>query len=220
MRAVKWMSTILALSLSAPVFAQSFSWTEYVSRDDYFSVSFPGNPTIEQITYPTEYRITLPGRVYSYEDEPYRYSVTVVDYEDAIDIHLARNEGCRTGGGDGDLCQDDGSEEMRGALIFASWNIMNREGVDVNHFAHYNSDRVEGLNVRLINADESRTSAIVHMHEDRLYILEATVPRGAPAPGLFQISLGFLDENYQRIRYNWVDTQLYINGYPTPPRLR
>ena len=220
MRVVKLTSATLALSLSAPVFAQSFSWTEYVSREDYFSVSFPGEPSIEEITYPTEYRITLPGRVYSYEDGPYRYSVTVVDYKDAIDIHLARNESCRAAGGDGDLCQDDGPEEMRGALIYAAWNIMNRDGADVNHFAHYNSDLVEGLNVRLTEADGSRTSAIVHMHEDRLYILEATVPQRAPAPGIFQISMRFLDEDYRRIRYSWQGTRLYINGYPPPPRTR
>ena len=220
MRVVKLTSATLALSLSTPVFSQGFSWTEYVSQEDHFSISFPGEPTVEETTYPTEYRITLPARLYNYEESGHQYSVTVVDYTNTIDIHVARNESCRAGGGDGDLCQDDGPEEMRGALIFASWNIMNRDGVDLNHFAHYNSDRVEGLNVRLTNADGSRTSAIVHMHEDKLYIVEATVPRGAPAPGIFQISLRFLDDDYQRIRYDWVDTQLYINGYPPPPRVR
>ena len=220
MRIVPLTAAALALCAPWPGFAQSFAWTDYVSREDYFSVSFPGEPTVEAITYPTEYRITLPGRVYSYDDGPYRYSVTVVDYRDAIDLHLARNEACRAAGGDGDQCQDDGPEEMRGAIVYASWNIMNREGVEVNHYAHYNSDLVEGHNVRLINADASRTTAIVHMHEDRLYILEATVPPGAPAPGIFQISLRFLDSDYNRIRYSWQGTQLYINGYPPPPRTR
>jgi len=220
MRIVPLTAAALVLCAPWPGFAQSFAWTDYVSREDYFSVSFPGEPTVEAITYPTEYRITLPGRVYSYDDGPYRYSVTVVDYRDAIDIHLARNEACRAAGGDGDQCQDDGPEEMRGAIVYASWNIMNREGVEVNHYAHYNSDLVEGHNVRLINADGSRTTAIVHMHEDRLYILEATVPPRAPAPGIFQISLRFLDSDYNRIRYSWQGTQLYINGYPPPPRTR
>ena len=45
-----------------------------------------------------------------------------------------------------------------------------------------------------------------------------TVPRGAPAPGLFQISLRFLDNEYNPVRYQWVGTQLYSNGYPRPPR--
>ena len=218
MRIVSLTSAALALSASIPGFAQSLGWTDYVSREDYFSVSFPGEPSVEEITYPTEYRITLPGRVYSHENGAYRYSVTVVDYRNAVDIHLARNEACRTAGGDGDQCQDDGPEEMRGAIVYASWNILNREGVEVNHYAHYNSDLVEGHNVRLTNSDGSRSTAIVHMHEDRLYILESTVPPGAPAPGMFQISLRFLDSNYDRVRYSWQGTRLYINGYPRPPR--
>ena len=214
--------TLAALALSAPLpgFAQSFGWTDYTSREDYFSVSFPGEPSVEEIAYPTEYRITLPARVYSHDDGAYRYSVTVVDYRNAVDIHLARNDACRAAGGDGDQCQDDGPEEVRGAIVYASWNIMNREGVDVNHYAHYNSDLVEGHNIRLTNADGSRTTAVVHMHEDRLYILEATVPQGAPAPGIFQISLRFLDSDYNRVRYSWQGTQLYSNGYPPPPRTR
>ena len=214
--------TLAALALSAPLpgFAQSFGWTDYMSREDYFSVSFPGEPSVEEIAYPTEYRITLPARVYSHDDGAYRYSVTVVDYRNAVDIHLARNDACRAAGGDGDQCQDDGPEEVRGAIVYASWNIMNREGVEVNHYAHYNSDLVEGHNIRLTNTDGSRTTAVVHMHEDRLYILEATVPPGSPAPGMFQISLRFLDSDYNRVRYSWQGTQLYSNGYPPPPRTR
>ncbi|HEX9877233.1 MAG TPA: hypothetical protein VGC50_11325 [Gammaproteobacteria bacterium] len=210
----------LTFLLSGPAFAQGFTWTPYVSHRDYFSVSFPGEPSVREIAYPTEYRISLPGRVYSHEDGAYLFSVTVVDYSDAVDIHLARVESCQAAGGDGDICQDDGPEEMRGALVYASWNIMNRDGVEVTHYAHYNSDRIEGHAIRLTNADESRTSAVVHMHEDRLYVLESTAPRGAPAPGVFQISLQFLDDEYAPVRYEWQGTQLYSNGYPPPPRIR
>ena len=96
---------------------------------------------------------------------------------------------------------------------------MNREGVKVDHYAYYNLDRVEGHAIRLTNPDRSRTSAIVHMYENRLYILESTVPRGAPAPGAFQISLQFLDSEYQPVRYEWQGIQIYSNGYPPPPRI-
>jgi len=205
--------------LAGPVFAQGGRWTRYVSEQDYFAITFPGEPSVEEIVYPTEYRIELPARVYSLDNRGNRYSVTVVDYSNAIEIHLARNARCRAEGGDGDQCQDDGPEEMRGAIVYASWNLMNREGVDVNHYAHYNSDRVEGHNVRLTNADGSRTNATIHMHEDRLYIIESTVPPRAPAPGIFQISMQFLDDEYQAVRYDWVGTRLYSNGYPTPPRV-
>lgn len=208
------------LLVAGSVLAQGVTWTPYTSRDDYFTISFPGEPTVEEIVYPTEYRIELPGRVYSHEQNGRRYSMTVIDYRDAINIHLARNEACRAAGGDGDQCQDDGPEEMRGAIVYASWNIMKRDGVTVNHYAHYNSDLVEGHAIRLTNADGSTMSAAIHMHEDRLYIMEATVPAGAPAPGLFEISVQFLDDEYKRVRYRWEGTRLYSNGYPPPARTR
>lgn len=214
------IAAALTLLVAAPLFAQGGAWTEYTSRQDFFSVSFPGEPTVEEITYSTEYRITLPGRVYRVEHDSHQYSATVIDYTDAIEIHLARNAACAAAGGDGDLCQDDGPEEMRGAIVYASWNIMNRDGVEVTQYAYYNSDRVEGNAIRLTNADASRTSAIVHMHENRLYILEGTVPAGAPAPGIFQISLRFLDGEFKPVRYEWEGIRLYSNGYPPPARIR
>lgn len=220
MHRVSLILAAFAVFASTSSSAQGLTWAEYVSRQDFFSVSFPGEPSVQELNYPTEYRITLPARVYSYEDGSNRYSVTVVNYADAVKIHQARVESCQVAGGDGDICQDDGPEEMRGAIVYASWNIMKRDGATVNHYAHYNSDRVEGHAIRLTNADESRTSAVVHMHEDRLYILEGTVPRGAPAPGLFQISLRFLDSEFKPVRYEWQDTQLYSNGYTPPPRAR
>ena len=215
---VPLMSAALIVCSSGLAFAQG--WTEYVSREDFFSVSFPGEPTVEDITYAAEYRISLPGRVHSIENRRGRYSVTVVNYADAVEIHQERIVSCTAAGGDGDSCQDDGPEEVRGAIVYASWNFINRDGVDVTHYAHYNSDRVEGHEIHLTNADQSRTFAVVHMHENRLYILEATVPPGAPAPGLFQVSVRFLDEAWNPVRYSWVGTQLYSNGYPPPPRTR
>jgi len=54
------------------------------------------------------------------------------------------------------------------------------------------------------------------MHENRLYILEGTVPANAPPPGLFQQSLQFLDKDGNRIRYQ----SIYSNGFPAPPATR
>lgn len=212
--------SIASIWLSGLALAQGTTWTEFVSKQDLFSISFPGQPTVQAITYPTEYRITLPGRVYAHTNGGARYSVTVVDYSDAIKRHTERNAKCKADGGDGDECQDDGPEDVRGALVYASWNFMKRDGVKLTHYAHYNSDRVEGHEIHLTNPDGSRTFGVVHMHENRLYILEATVPKGAPAPGLFQISLRFLDKDLRPVRYEWQGIQLYSNGYPPPPRVR
>jgi hypothetical protein len=217
MRIIPLVSAVVVLLMSPPAFAQE--WIEYVSKADLFSISFPGGQaTVQETTYPSEYRITLPARVYANEGPRGRYSVTVVNYKDTFKLHEERNKKCRAAGGDGDECQDDGPEDMRGALVFASWNFMKRDGAKLTHYAHFNSDRVEGHEIHLTNADGSRTFGAVHMHEDRLYILDATVPRGAPAPGLFQISMRFLDSDLRPVRYEWVGSMLYSNGYPAPPR--
>ena len=49
-----------------------------------------------------------------------------------------------------------------------------------------NVDFVEGHQLQLTNADGSRTLAAIYMHENKLYILEGTVPEGYPEPGIFQ----------------------------------
>jgi hypothetical protein len=54
------------------------------------------------------------------------------------------------------------------------------------------------------------------MHENRLYVMEGTVPEGYPEPGLFQQSLGFVDENGNGVRYR----DYYDNDYPAPPRVQ
>ena len=77
-------------------------------------------------------------------------------------------------------------------------------------------DLVEGHQIQLTNnADKSRTFAGVYMHENKLYIIEGTVPAGYPEPGLFQQSLGWLDENGVGLRYQ----TYYSNSYPPPPRV-
>ena len=83
--------------------------------------------------------------------------------------------------------------EVQGSIVYASWQFFQRNA-KVTHYAWYDSDRIEGHRLQLLNPDESRTFAAIHRHGTRLYILEASVPKGAPAPGLFQQSLRFLDE--------------------------
>ena len=77
--------------------------------------------------------------------------------------------------------------ELRGALDYAAWGFLQRDA-KVTHYAYYNTDRVEGRRIQLTNADKSLTFAAIHMHENRLYILEGTAPAGSPPPALFQQS--------------------------------
>jgi hypothetical protein len=59
------------------------------------------------------------------------------------------------------------------------------------------ADLVSGMLVQLTNKDQSRASASIYMHENRLIIAEAPVPKGYPAPLIFRQSLGWLDERAQ-----------------------
>jgi hypothetical protein len=238
MRVIRLVAAALLLLGPASAFAQAPSVfapgqeaTDYISRLDYFSVNFPGEPKIQEITYPDEYRITLPGRTYTADAGRNHYKVTVVDYRDALKIHAARNAKCVEDAGAnrpgltaqqrrdlvGDACQDDGVKDVRGAMMYATWNFVQKAS-KVTHLATYNTDVIEGNEVHTINPDETRTYAVVHMYENRLYIVEATVPKNAPAANWFQISLRFLDEEYKPVRYQYSGLMVYSNGYPKPPR--
>ena len=210
MRLISLVSTALVLSMSGSSLAQD--WIEYASRADFFSVNFPGQPKVLDITYPTEFGITLPGRVHSYEDGPNRYSVTVIDYTNVQKIHAERLQNCKAYP---NLCNNPWNGELRGALDYAAWSFIKRDA-KVTYYAYANTDRIEGRRLQLTNADRSHSFVAIHMHENRLYILEGTVPAGAPPPGLFQQSLGFLDKDGVRVRYDTI----YANSYPPPHRVQ
>ena len=214
------LSSLLLMAAGSPVFSQE--WIEYASKADLFAVNFPSEPKAEDITYRSEFGISLPGHIYSAEQGRSRYSMTVVDYNDAEKIHTARAQECRAKGGESDACQNDWRSDVQGSMIFAASKFVKREGARVNFFGWAMVDQVEGLRVQLTNADASRTFAEIHRHGTRLYVSEATVPKGAPAPGLFQQSLMFIDEDGKPIRYRSFYTTGYSEGWkfpaPAPPR--
>jgi len=212
MRRIPFIAAALSLFISGPCFAQE--WIEYASQKDFFTVNFPSEPKVEDITYTTEYRLTLPGRVYRAADGPNRYSVTVIDYTEVEKMHAERNKQCKATDAYPDICGDRSRADLRGAMVWATFHFLQRDA-KVTFYAWYNADLVEGHQLQLTNTDGSRTFAAIHMHENRLYIFEGTVPKGAPQPALFQQSLGFIDKEGKRIRY----TTTYSNAYPAPPRL-
>jgi len=175
-RLIRISATIASIVfLSAPAFAQD--WIDYVSREEHFSVNFPRQPAVQQITYTSQRGRMLPARVYTVQDGPRRYSVTVVNYAADTDV-----------------------TDTRGSIAYAAWNIRKRGG-EVTYDAYAQVDRIEGHELHITNADRSTTFAAIHLHARRLYILEATVPRGAGAPLEFQNSLSILDEGGTRVRY-------------------
>jgi hypothetical protein len=200
----------LVLVLSAPAAAQE--WIEYTSRPDLFTVNFPAQPTVRDITYRTEYGLDLPAHVHVYEKGRDRYSVTVVDYSNVQQLHADRVKGCTLYP---DQCNNPYVAELRGAMEYAAWNFLKRDA-KVTYYAYGNTDRVEGRRLQLTNADKTRTFAQILMHENHLYVFDATVGADSPSPVLFQQSVGFVDKNGGRVRYN----SIYSNAYPPPTRVQ
>ena len=67
MRFVRPIPVALVLCcISHPAVAQD--WARFVSPEEGFSANYPGKPTIETTTYQSEYRQTLPAKVYKAAD--------------------------------------------------------------------------------------------------------------------------------------------------------
>ena len=184
----------ITVLLGATLLAQE--WSTYTNRVDRFEVNFPGQPKIEEITWPSEYGAVFPGRVYSVEQNGGRYSITVIDYTDAERIHAARKNHTEA-----DSLPIYWQVDVQASIAYAATRFRQRPGVKVTYDAFHYIDLVSGHQLQMTNPDQSRTFAGIYLHESRLYILEATVPAKAPPPGLFQQSLGFLDAAGKKVRY-------------------
>ena len=207
-RLIPFVVSVLVASCAVPAFAQE--WDEYVFAEDGFKVNFPGKPQVENTTWTSQYRYTLPARIYSASRGAERYSVTVVDYRGLEKQGTERSKQCPPGA---ETCigTQDGRQggilglgywkmDVRGAIAFASLKFLQRNAKVTEYNLEF-QDVVEGYGLQLTNPDESRTFAYITMHENRLYILEGTTPRGYPAPALFQGSIGFVDAKGNGIRY-------------------
>ena len=60
---MRFLSLLVALVLCVPGAALAQEWDTYISRVDRFSITFPGEPVVEEITWPSEYGAVLQGRV-------------------------------------------------------------------------------------------------------------------------------------------------------------
>ena len=208
---------VAAFILSMGVSSVAQEWTEYVSKEDRFSTNFPGQPTVTNTIYKSQFGADLPARVYSAMLGPSRFSLTVVDYRDIERILTEKAKACPAGsepcrGGFSSTGPGYSWADRAGALIYATWQVMQRDA-KVTEYSWNNINQVVGQQLFLTsNADKSRTMVSMYMHDDRLYIAEGTVPAGYPEPGLFLDSLAFLDSNGNSVRYD----SHYVNGQPVP----
>ena len=199
---------IAALLLCLPVASAAQEWMEFASTEDRFSITFPGKPTVQNLTWPSEYGATFPGRVYSVQQGASRYSVTVIDYSDAPAIHAKIKKPASFQ--QGIYAQID----VQASIQYAASKLYRfKPGSKVTYDAWHYIDLVEGHQLQLTNADNTKTYVSIYLHENRLYIVDATVPANAPAQGIFQQNLGFMDAQGQRVRYN----EIYANRPPALP---
>ncbi len=215
MRLMLLMSSALVLAMSGTSFAQD--WAEFVSREDRFTITFPGQPKVTETTWTSQFSAILPARIYSGTQGSGRYSATVVDYNPIERLLSERSRSLPAL----DLAVHAyglgyWKTDVRSAVVYAMSKFLERDAKITSVLPNF-SDLVAGLLVHLTNnADQSRTFASMYMHEHRLVIAEATVPKDAPPPLIFQQSLGWLDEDgttklrYQFIYYNDPDA-------PKPP---
>lgn len=188
-----------------PTFAQG--WVQFTSELDRFEIQSLGELEMHETTFDSEYGAVMPSRVYTYEDGPNHYSVTVVDYTDAERIHAERLNRSEA---DYELYWE---IDIRASVAYAATNLRNRGG-EVTYDAYHYIDRIEGQQLQITNNDLSRTYAAIYLHDSKLYIVEATVARGSIPPGFFQQSMQWIDENGDRIRYQNYSDAVKVRDVP------
>jgi hypothetical protein len=176
MRVAGIVAVVSALSAAGP-FAQAPEWIVYVDRAERFTVNFPSQPTISERMYEPQRGPMLKARVYTVQDGPRRYTVTVVNYAGA------------------------NVNDVPHAVAWEAWNYR-KQGGDITYDSFANVDRINGHQLHITNADKTLTIVGIYLHARRLYILEGRVPPNTPGALQFQQSLQVLDEEGKRIRYN------------------
>ncbi len=134
-----------------------------------------------------------------------RYSVTVVDYNPIERLLMERSRSCPPGTttcqGTADWGLGYWKTDIRGALLYVIRRFLERDAT-VTTLNWSGIALVQGVEMRFTNnADQSRTFASIYMHENRLLIVEATVPRGDAPPVAFNESINWLDEQGRPVRY-------------------
>lgn len=204
MRSIRLVAGACALFLAQPVFAQD--WAEYRNLEDRFAVSAPGAPKSEKIQWKSEYDSIFPGTVYRWQAGANRYSVTVADYSDSEAIYTANQHSADFQ--NAAYWQID----ILGSIAYAATQYRQKPGVKVTFDAFHYVNLVTGHELQLTNPDQSRTFVGIYLHENRLYVFEATVAKGMPPPLIFQQSMEFLDADGKSIRYR----TFYFNKLPEP----
>jgi len=177
MRFVSLIPAALALFFANAAYAQA--WGEYVNRQEFFTVNFPGDPAVQQVPYATAKGTKLTAKVFSAKADPNSilagtYSMTVVDYATApTELGTAIEEAAKAARAKGEAKYDE-----RGDV-----------------------DRIRTQRMTVETADKHRIMSEILVHGTRLYIVTADTAANMPPPAQFQASVQILDDKGQRVRY-------------------
>ncbi|MFL2554015.1 MAG: hypothetical protein ACJ0S4_04905 [Candidatus Rariloculaceae bacterium] len=177
----------------------AFAQVEYVHRSDRFAITFPVVPEVEETTRLSAHGVVFPARIYSAQSGPSLYSLTLVDHTEAQQRHRERPDQTDASSGANFWVMD-----VRASIAHAAQGIRERvrdAGGEITYEGWADIDKVEGHQMQVTNADQSRSYIALHLNASRLYILEATAPQNYPPLAWFQQGLNFLDEDGQRVRY-------------------
>jgi hypothetical protein len=200
------VAAVCVLLMARPLFAQK-EWIEYKNTDDHFAINAPGEPTVEKTTWVSEYDSKFPETIYRWTVGANKYSMSVVDYSDSEAIYTANHH------------SDDFSApaywqiDILGSIQWAASKLYRlKPDVKVTFDNFHYINLVTGQQLTVVNPDKTRSLVGIYLHENRLYILDATVPLNAPAPIIFQQSLEFLDAEGKSVRYR----TYYFDHLPEP----
>src|SRR5215475_7789400 len=195
---VTFLAAAYVLVCAAGAAAQQDTWTEFVSREDGFKITFPGTPNIQQTTWASQMGYPLPARVFTVDRGREHYAVTVADYRGIEKLGIAKSQCCAPGaetciGGQTRIVGPGyWKSDVHGAITYAAFKLLQRDAKLTGMTWNW-AEQVEGTLLQFTNnADQSRTSASIYMQYNRLYVIEGTVPKGYPEPELFKMSIGFI----------------------------
>jgi hypothetical protein len=200
MRVIGILFAAVAIALPAQAAAQG--WIEYTNRDDRFSINFPGEPQIEEIQYQPLEGPEVPARIYSATQGENEFRLTVVDFSQ--EYELTTWPFAYTG-----------ANAVQGATAFAATEL--RQRGEVTYDAYDRLNLIPGQLLQITEPSGRRIFAGIYTYDRRLYIMEASVPEGAPPPAIFRTSLAILDTEGERIRFDQEGN--FTDGLP-PPELR
>jgi len=194
---ISFLTIFLIIFFSAISHAQG--WLEYINREDLFIVNFPGKPEVRETAHRSAFEAIFPARVYTVEKDSSIYSLTVVDYRESEKIHSERTDRTEANSSNSVWVTD-----VRASVAHAAQGFRSMGG-EVTYDAWSDIEKIEGHQLQITNLDQSRSFIGIYLHKTKLYILEARVPKGYPPQGHFQQSLSFLDEQGDRIRYDFAE---------------